>query len=51
MAATVVSVKIENIGGIYYINGKRLGHDPLSDLERQILNEFIKDYKAKQFDV
>ena len=51
MAASVVSVKIENIGGIYYINGKRLGHDLLSDLEKQILNDFIKDYKAKQFDV
>lgn len=51
MAATVVSVKIENIGGIYYINGKRLGHDLLSDLEKQILNDFIKEYKAKQFDV
>ena len=45
------TVNIENIQGIFYINGKRLGHDLLSDLERQILNDFIKEYKAKQFDV
>ena len=51
MAAAIVTVKIENIGGIYYINGKRLGHDLLSDLEKQILNDFIKEYKAKQYDV
>ena len=48
---TTVTVKIENIQGIYYINGKRLGHDILSDLEKQILNDFIKEYKAKQYDV
>lgn len=51
MSASVVTVKIENIGGIFYINGKRLGHDILSDLERQILNDFIKKYKEKQNDV
>ena len=51
MAATVVSVKIENIGGVFYINGKRLGHDILSDLEKQVLNEFIKEYKLNHYDV
>lgn len=38
-------VKIKNVQGIFYINGKRLGHDILSDLEKQVLNEFIKEYK------
>ena len=42
----VISVEIKNIGGIHYINGKRLGHDLLSDLEMQVLNDFIKEYKA-----
>ena len=51
MAATVVSEKIENIGGVFYINGKRLGHDILSDLEKQVLNEFIKEYKLNHYDV
>ena len=51
MAATVVSVKIENIGGVFYINGKRLGHDILSDLEKQVLNEFIKEYKLNHYNV
>ena len=51
MAATVVSVKIENIGRVFYITGKRLGHDILSDLEKQVLNEFIKEYKLNHYDV
>lgn len=51
MAAAIVKVKIENIGGIFYINGKRLGHDNLSELEKQVLNEFIKEYKVNQYDV
>lgn len=51
MAAAIVTVKIENIGGVFYINGKRLGHDILSDLEKQVLNEFIKEYKLNHYDV
>lgn len=51
MAAGIVTVKIENIGGVFYINGKRLGHDILSDLEKQVLNEFIKEYKINHYDV
>ena len=39
-------VTIVNIQGIFYINGKRLGHDVLSDPEIITLNEFIKKYKA-----
>ena len=41
----MMTVKIENIGGIFYINGKRLGHDILSQAETMVLNEFIKEYK------
>lgn len=41
-------VTIVNIQGIFYINGKRLGHDILSELEIMTLNEFIKEYKADE---
>ncbi len=40
-----VTVTIENIGGIFYINGKRLGTDQLSQMETVAINEFIKEYK------
>lgn len=40
-----VTIIIENVGGIFYINHKRLGHDKLSDMEKTALNEFIKEYK------
>ena len=40
-----VTVIIENIGGVFYVNHKRLGHDKLSDMEKVALNEFIKEYK------
>ena len=40
-----VTITIENIGGIFFINSKRLGHDILSDAEKNALNEFIKEYK------
>lgn len=41
-------VTIVNIQGIFYINGKRLGHDILSELEIMTLNEFIKEYKEDE---
>lgn len=40
-----VTVIIENVGGVWYINHKRLGHDRLSEMEITALNEFIKEYK------
>lgn len=43
-----MTVVIENIGGIFYINHKRLGHDILSDAETVFLNEFIKEMKATE---
>jgi hypothetical protein len=41
-------VTIVNIQGIFYINGKRLGHDILSDLEILTLNEFLKEHKEDE---
>lgn len=41
----IVTVSIQNVGGIYYINGKRLGHDTLTEMELIMLNEFIKEYR------
>lgn len=38
-------IEIKNEQGIFYINGKRLGHNILSEEERQELNKFIKEYK------
>lgn len=40
-----VKIEIVNNGGVWYINGKRLGHDVLSEMEKQMLNEFIKEFK------
>lgn len=40
-----VTIVIENVGGIFYVNHKRLGHDKLSDMEITALNEFIKEFK------
>ncbi|MBP1165097.1 hypothetical protein [Chryseobacterium sediminis] len=40
-----VRITIANEGGIFYINGKRLGHDTLTEMEMQVLNEFIKEFK------
>ncbi|MCC3214990.1 hypothetical protein LIV57_06870 [Chryseobacterium sp. X308] len=40
-----VTVIIENVGGVFYVNHKRLGHDPLSEMETTALNEFIKEFK------
>lgn len=44
----MITVKIKKIGGIFYINGKRLGHDKLSNTELQTLNEVIKELKKQQ---
>jgi hypothetical protein len=40
-----ITVTIENIGGIFYINGKRLGTDELTRMETIAINEFIREYK------
>lgn len=40
-----VTVIIENVGGVFYVNHKRLGHDKLSEMETTALNEFIKEFK------
>ena len=39
------TINIKNIGGIFYINGKRLGYDTLLPEELQALDEFIREYK------
>ena len=39
------TINIQNIGGIFFINGKRLGHDTLLPEELQALDEFIREYK------
>ena len=41
-------ISIENIGGVFYINGKRLGHDDLSEAEKNFINEFFKEFKIKE---
>ncbi|WP_183147930.1 hypothetical protein [Chryseobacterium nematophagum] len=38
-------INIINDGGIFYINGKRLGHDILSYEEIEALNKFIQEFK------
>lgn len=42
-----MTVVIERIDGIYYINGKRLGHEPLSEAETNFLNDFIREQKQQ----
>lgn len=42
-----MTVVIERIDGIYYINGKRMGHDELSEAEYVFLIEFIREMKQK----
>lgn len=42
------TINIQNIGGIFYINGKRLGHDILSEAEKSAINEFIREYKQNK---
>ena len=39
------TINIQNIGGIFYINGKRLGYDTLTPEELQALDEFISENK------
>lgn len=41
----MMTVKIENIGGIFYVNGKRLGHDIHHIIPR---SKFGKKNKAEQ---
>ena len=38
-------VRIENIGGIWYINQKRLFHDQLTEVEIMAINDFFKQWK------
>lgn len=45
-----MKVVIDRIDGIYYINGKRLGHEPLSEAEINFLNDFFKEQK-QQYEV
>ena len=45
MMSNMFTINIQNIGGIFYINGKRLGHDTLTTEELQALDEFIREYK------
>ena len=45
MTNNMFTINIQNIGGIFYINGKRLGHDTLLPEELQALDEFIREYK------
>ena len=45
MTNNMFTINIKNIGGIFYINGKRLGHDTLTPGELQALDEFIREYK------
>lgn len=42
-----MEILIKNIGGAWYINGKRLGHDVLTFAENQALNEFFVQYKLQ----
>lgn len=41
------TLKIEIVfdHGLFYVNGKRLGHDLLTYAEKEALNNFIKEYK------
>lgn len=41
------TITIINDAGVYYVNGKRLGHDTLSGKELKALNQFIKNKKNK----
>ena len=40
------TIEIKNVSGIFFINGKRLGHDKLLPEELQALDEFIREYKS-----
>lgn len=43
MKTLIVEIVFDH--GIFYVNGKRLGHDLLTDTEKVALNNFIKEYK------
>lgn len=40
-----ITILIENVGGIWFVNHKRLGYDQLSPAEIDALNNFIKEFK------
>ena len=44
----IMTIKIENIGGIWYINHKRLGIDFITYAEYMAINEFIKEFKENK---
>lgn len=46
-----MKVTIENLDGIYFINGKRLGTDRLTEAEATFLNEFFKEMKLNSYEV
>lgn len=46
-----MTVIIERIDGIYFINGKRLGTDRLTEAESTFLNEFFKEMKLNSYEV
>lgn len=43
-----MTIKIENIGGIWYVNHKRLGIDFITEAEYMAINEFIKEFKENK---
>ena len=47
MVLQLMVVEIKLIGGVWFVNGKRLGHDVLSFNEMQALNEFIIEFKER----
>lgn len=40
-----MNIRIENIGGIWFVNAKRIGYDTLTHAELTAVNEFIKEIK------
>jgi len=42
-----MKIEIKQIGGVWYVNNKRLGHEELTFAETQALNEFFVQYKLK----
>ena len=43
-----MTIKIENIGGIWYVNYKRLGIYFITEAEYMAINEFIKEFKENK---
>jgi len=42
-----MTIKVENIGGIWYVNHKRLGIDFITEAEYMAVKEFINLKKRK----